>query len=207
MNDTMKKNHYLKYNEVVSQRIKSLLTSDSSVYLKYFEFKEKPFKCSPNPEYVYLSAAHNEALSLIIYAISAGEGFTAMTGDAGTGKTTLIHVLFANLDEQYSAARILNPQMDSIGLMKAINIEFGLTADTNDKFSLMGELNRFLLRQKAEDKKTFLVIDEAQGLKETVLEQLRLLSNLETYASKLLHIILVGTPDLVQKSIPAPCRI
>lgn len=199
MNDTMKNNHYLKYNEVVSQRIKSLLTSDSSVYMQYFGMKEKPFRCSPNPEYVYLSASHNEALSLMIYAISYGEGFAALTGDAGTGKTTLIHLLLANLDEQYSAARILNPQMNSISLLKAINAEFGLPADTNDKYSLMDELERFLIRQKAEGKKSFLIIDEAQELEEAVLEQLRLLSNLESSASKLLHIILVGTQDLVQK--------
>lgn len=199
MNDIMKNNLYLKYNEAVSQRIKSLLTSDASVYTQYFGMKEKPFQCSPNPEYVYLSASHNEALTLMIYAISYGEGFTALTGDAGTGKTTLIHVLLANLDEKYSAAHILNPQMNSIGLLKAINIEFGLPSDTNDKYRLMDELNRFLIRQKAEGKKAFLIIDEAQELEEAVLEQLRLLSNLETSARKLLHIILVGTPDLVQK--------
>ncbi len=176
-----------------------MLASESCVYMQYFGMKEKPFKCSPNPEYIYLSTAHHKALSLIIYAISSGEGFTAVTGGAGTGKSTLINVLLANLDGQYSAARILNPQMDSVGLLKAINFEFGLSSDTNDSFCLMDELNRFLIRQKVENKKTFLIIDEAQGLNETVLEQLRLLSNLETSSSKLLHIILVGTLDLMQK--------
>jgi general secretion pathway protein A len=166
------------------------------MYNTFFGFKEKPFKLVPNPAYFYLSKSHEEALAHLNYAISQGDGFVEITGEVGTGKTTLCRAFLENLNRTVEAAYIFNPKLGPKQLLRTINEEFGIkTRDENTK-DLIDALNSFLIQKKASGKKVILLIDEAQNLNRNVLEQLRLLSNLETNRDKLLQIILVGQPEL-----------
>jgi general secretion pathway protein A len=166
------------------------------MYNRFFGFKERPFKLVPNPAYVYLSRVHEEVLAHLNYAVGYGEGFVEITGEVGTGKTTLCRMFLENLDENTVAGYIFNPKLDALQLLKAINDEFGIPSDSDSLKTLIDRLNVFLLDQKAQDKRVLLLVDEAQNLSADVLEQLRLLSNLETATSKLVQIILVGQPEL-----------
>ncbi len=169
------------------------------MYKFFFGFKENPFKLVPNPAYLFLSKSHEEALAHLTYAVAQGEGFMEITGEVGTGKTTLCRAFLENLDSYTTAAYIFNPNLNSLQLLKAINDEFGIASNADNTKDLIDTLNSFLIAQKAKGKKTILLIDEAQNLTNEVLEQLRLLSNLETTRDKLLHIILVGQPELKEK--------
>jgi general secretion pathway protein A len=166
------------------------------MYNAHFGFREKPFKLVPNPEYLFLSRSHEEALGHLNYAISQGDGFVEITGEVGTGKTTLCRAFLESLDETTVAAYIFNPKLGPKQLLKTINDEFGIAYDADDTKELIDKLNAFLMQKKAQKKRAIVVIDEAQNLSRTVLEQLRLLSNLETNREKLLQIILVGQPEL-----------
>ena len=166
------------------------------MYNSFFGFKERPFQLVPNPAYLYLSRSHEEAMAHLVYAISQGDGFVEITGEVGTGKTTLCRAVLENLDQDTEAAYIFNPKLDSIQLLKAISDEFGVSSSGESVKELIDTLNAFLMKKKMEGKKVVLIIDEAQNLSNDVLEQLRLLSNLETTTSKLIQIILVGQPEL-----------
>ncbi len=167
------------------------------MYKNFFGFKERPFQLVPNPAYLYLSRGHEEALAHLTYAISRGDGFVEITGEVGTGKTTLCRAFLENLGEEGTeAAFIFNPKLDALNLLKAINDEFGIDSSDDNIKDLIDALNTFLLQKHSEGRKVILLIDEAQNLSKDVLEQLRLLSNLETTTSKLLQIILVGQPEL-----------
>jgi len=166
------------------------------MYNKFFGFKENPFKLVPNPEYLFLSKSHEEALGHLTYAISHGDGFVEITGEVGTGKTTLCRVFLESLDASIEAAYIFNPKLDALQLLKAINDDFGIDSKPDNTKDLIDILNGFLIEKKAAGKKVIVLIDEAQNLSLEVLEQLRLLSNLETTQEKLLQIILVGQPEL-----------
>jgi general secretion pathway protein A len=166
------------------------------MYNNFFGFKERPFQLVPNPAYLFLSRSHEEAMAHLMYAISQGDGFVEITGEVGTGKTTLCRAVLENLDKFTEAAYIFNPKLDSLQLLKAINDEFGIASDADNTKGLIDTLNAFLMKKKVEGKKVLVIIDEAQNLSKEVLEQLRLLSNLETTTSKLLQIILVGQPEL-----------
>jgi len=166
------------------------------MYNSFYGFKERPFQLVPNPAYLYLSRSHEEAMAHLVYAISQGDGFVEITGEVGTGKTTLCRAVLENLDQHTEAAYIFNPKLDSLQLLKAINDEFGVSSGGNSVKELIDTLNAFLIKKKMEGNKVVLIIDEAQNLNKDVLEQLRLLSNLETTTSKLLQIILVGQPEL-----------
>ena len=168
------------------------------MYNAYFGFREKPFRLLPNPEYLFLSKSHEEALAHLNYAIAQGDGFVEITGEVGTGKTTLCRAFLENLDDTTAAAYIFNPKLGPKQLIKTINDEFGIQYNADDTKDLIDKLNRFLIQKKAERKKVIVLIDEAQNLSKTVLEQLRLLSNLETSKEKLLQIILVGQPELAE---------
>lgn len=168
------------------------------MYNAHFGFREKPFKLVPNPEYLFLSRSHEEALGHLKYAVSQGEGFVAIIGEVGTGKTTLCRAFLESLDDSAVAAYIFNPRLGPKQLIKAINDEFGIVYNADDTKDLIDQLNAFLLRCKAEGKRVIVIIDEAQNLSKIVLEQLRLLSNLETRREKLLQIILVGQPELAE---------
>jgi len=166
------------------------------MYEKFFGFREKPFKLVPNPAYLFLSKSHEEALAHLNYALAQGDGFVEITGEVGTGKTTLCRAFLENLDSSTVAAYIFNPKLGPKQLIKTINDELGIPYEADNTKDLIDKLNAFLMRQKAEGKKVILLIDEAQNLSKNVLEQLRLLSNLETSQDKLLQIILVGQPEL-----------
>ena len=166
------------------------------MYKKFFGLKENPFKLVPNPSYLFLSKSHEEALAHLNYAVSNEDGFAKITGEVGTGKTTLCRAFLEYLDEKTEAAYIFNPKLTSLQLLKTVNQEFGIPSEADNTKDLIDILNTFLMARKARGKKVILLIDEAQNLSKAVLEQLRLLSNLETNQSKLLQIILVGQPEL-----------
>ncbi len=166
------------------------------MYKKFFAFRERPFKLVPDPEYYYLSKSHEEAMAHLTYALSQGDGFVEITGEVGTGKTMMCRVFLENLDEQTEAAYIFNPRLSPRQLLKTINAEFSIASDANDSKDLIDTLNEYLIQKRVEGKKVILLVDEAQNLPRNVMEQLRLLSNLETSKSKLLQIILVGQPEL-----------
>ncbi len=169
------------------------------MYKNFFGFNERPFKLVPNPAYLFLSRSHEEALAHLTYAVIQGEGFMEITGEVGTGKTTLCRAFLEHLDKDTKAAYIFNPNLNSIELLRAVNDEFSIPSDADNAKDLIDTLNSFLIEQKTQEKNTILLIDEAQNLTNEVLEQLRLLSNLETAKHKLLHIILVGQPELKEK--------
>jgi general secretion pathway protein A len=166
------------------------------MYKKYFSFRERPFKLVPNPEYYYLSRSHEEAMAHLSYAISEGDGFVEITGEVGTGKTTLCRVFLENLDERTEVAYIFNPRLGPKQLLKTIADELGIRCSSDDIKDLIDALNLYLIKMKTKERRVVLLVDEAQNLSRNVLEQLRLLSNLETNRSKLLQIILVGQPEL-----------
>ncbi len=168
------------------------------MYCAYFGFSEKPFNITPDPAFIYFSRTHQEAFAHLLYGIDNHVGFMEITGEVGTGKTTVLRTLLSQLDgKNYRTALIFNPCLSSTGLMQSINREFGIPYKDLGNEELLDELNQFLLRQNAEGNTVVLVIDEAQNLKRDVLEQVRLISNLETVRDKLIQIVLAGQPELV----------
>jgi general secretion pathway protein A len=166
------------------------------MYNKFFLFREKPFKLVPNPEYYYVSRSHEEAMAHLKYAIAEGEGFVEITGEVGTGKTTLCRVFLDNLDDKTEVAYIFNPRLGPTQLLKTIADELGVKCRGDDTKQLIDALNSYLIDMKTAGKTVVILVDEAQNLTRNVMEQLRLLSNLETNRSKMLQIILVGQPEL-----------
>lgn len=167
------------------------------MYKKHFGFRERPFQLVPNPAYLFLSKSHEEALAHLNYATSQGDGFVEITGEVGTGKTTLCRAFIESLDQTTEVAYIFNPMLTATELLAAIHDEFGISCEPGSSTkALIDSLNRFLIAKKAEGKRVLLIIDEAQNLGRDVLEQVRLLSNLETNTEKLIQIILVGQPEL-----------
>ena len=167
------------------------------MYEAYFGLKENPFSLSPDPRYLYLSPQHQEALNCLIYGIGERKGFMVVTGGIGTGKTTLCRALLAGLDGGTASALIFNPALSDIELLKTINQEFGIKlVGRGTKKRYIDGLNAFLMKNFAAGKNAILLIDEAQNLSHGVLEQIRMLSNLETVREKLIQIILLGQPEL-----------
>ncbi len=166
------------------------------MYEAFYSLRELPFRLTPDPDYLYLSAHHREALGHLLYGIREGSGFVAVTGEIGTGKTTLLRTLLRDLEPDTTVAYLFNPALSDVELLQTINSELGLTASSSSKKELVDELNRFLVAQKLAGKRVVVIVDEAQDLLPATLEQLRLLSNLETETEKLLQIVLVGQPEL-----------
>jgi general secretion pathway protein A len=167
------------------------------MYCEYYDFSEKPFTITPNPRFIFLSRNHKEAFAHLLYGIDNHAGFIELIGEVGTGKTTVLRTLLGQLDESgYRAALILNPCLSAIELLRSINCEYGIPSVGLSNAELLLELNRFLLRENAAGRTVILVIDEAQNLEPTVLEQIRLISNLETETDKLIQIVLAGQPEL-----------
>lgn len=166
------------------------------MYNHFFGFKERPFKLVPDPDYLFLSQSHEEALAHLKYAVLSGEGFVEIIGEVGTGKTMLCRAFLESLGPDVETAYIFNPKMDARELLMAVNAEFGIPSGHDTIKALIDELNQFLMGKKRQGCKAILLIDEAQNLSQTVLEQIRLLTNLETAKDKLLQIILVGQPEL-----------
>ena len=170
------------------------------MYEACFGLKENPFTLSPDPRYLYLSPQHREALNCLIYGIHEKKGFMVVTGGIGTGKTTLCRSLLAGLDGSVATALIFNPALSDIELLKTINQEFGVRMGRGrgTKKRYIDALNGFLMRNFADGRNAVLVIDEAQNLPHSVMEQIRMLSNLETVREKLIQIILMGQPELLR---------
>jgi general secretion pathway protein A len=166
------------------------------VYLEYYGLTEPPFTITPNPRFLFYSAKHREAFNHLLYGIRERKGFVQLTGEVGAGKTTLCRAMLEQLGDQYATALILNPVLNADDLMKAIAMEFGLDPRGMDRLEILSQLNNFLLWQVEQRKDAVLIIDEAQDLTEELLEQVRLLSNLETDDHKLLQIVLMGQPEL-----------
>jgi general secretion pathway protein A len=167
-----------------------------SVYLDYFGLTEPPFDLTPNPRFLFFSGKHREALNHLLYGIRERKGFVQITGEVGAGKTTLCRAMLDQLDDGFATALILNPVLDAEQLMRAIAMEFGLKVEGLDRLQTMAAMNDFLLKQVEHHKTAVLIIDEAQDLTNELLEQVRLLSNLETDECKLLQIVLLGQPEL-----------
>jgi general secretion pathway protein A len=167
------------------------------MYQNYFGFREPPFTLTPNPEFLFLSRCHQEAYAHLLYAIESRAGFIELSGEVGTGKTTLVRTLLAQLEpETYTSAFIFNPTLSPLGLLQEINREFGIFSASSETRELHQALNEFLLHENSANRTVVLVIDEAQNLSRDVLEQVRLISNLETEREKLIQIVLVGQPEL-----------
>jgi general secretion pathway protein A len=166
------------------------------MYTEFFGLKEKPFALVPDPRYLYLGSSHREALAHLLYGVEAGEGFIEVVGQVGTGKTTLCRTLVDRIGPDVEIGFIFNPSPSEFELLAAINREFGLPTASRTRTELIEDLNRFLVEKKAAGRRILLVIDEAQNLDADVLEQIRLLSNLETEREKLLQIVLLGQPEL-----------
>src|SRR5262245_36172330 len=174
------------------------------MYEQYYGFAEKPFSLTPDPKYLYRSESHANAFDLLQYAIERREGFVVVTGDIGTGKTTLCRALLDKVDRDTVTALVLNPFLSEEDLLKRILLDFGVvsreelkrgTSGTLGKSELIDRLYDFLVGLSSR-KSAVLIIDEAQNLPLQLLEQLRILSNLETDKEKLLQIILVGQLNL-----------
>lgn len=166
------------------------------MYLDYYGLSETPFDITPNPRFLFYSPKHREALNHLLYGIRERKGFVQLTGEVGAGKTTLCRAMLGELGDRFATALILNPILDPDGLMKAVAMEFGLNVQGKDRLETVASLNEFLLALEKADRDAVLIIDEAQDLSNELLEQIRLLSNLETYDRKLLQIVLMGQPEL-----------
>jgi general secretion pathway protein A len=170
------------------------------MYEAFFGLKENPFTLSPDPRYLFLSPQHREALNCLIYGIHERKGFMVITGGIGTGKTTLCRSLLAGLDDSVATALVFNPALSDLELLKTVNQEFGIRMGRGrgTKKRYLDALNAFLMDNFAAGKNAVLLIDEAQNLPHGVMEQIRMLSNLETVREKLIQIILLGQPELMR---------
>ena len=169
------------------------------MYLDFYGFREKPFNLTPDPRFVFLSKNHREAFAHLLYGINNRAGFMALTGEVGSGKTTVLRTLLSQLDaDHHRTALIFNPCLSPPELLQSITREFGIPNCASHSPSLLEALNLFLLQQNAEGRTVVLVIDEVQNLEAGVLEQIRLISNLETDREKLIQIVLSGQPEFAQ---------
>ncbi len=166
------------------------------MYEKFFNLKTKPFELLPDPAFLYMSKTHKKAIHYLSYGIRERAGFILLTGEVGSGKTTLIGDLINGIDKSVTLAKIFNTKVNSEQLIAMINDDFGLSVKEKDKVLLLKELNDFVIEQHARGRNPVLIIDEAQNLKPDLLEEIRMLSNLETSKAKLLQIVLVGQPEL-----------
>jgi general secretion pathway protein A len=166
------------------------------MYLDYYGLTEMPFDITPNPRFLFYSPKHREAYNHLLFGIRERKGFIQLTGEVGAGKTTLCRAMLEQLNGHYATALILNPVMTAEEMVKAIATEYGLTVNGLDKRETLAVINLFLLQQVERGQDTVLIIDEAQDMTDDLLEQVRLLSNLETDNRKLLQIVLLGQPEL-----------
>ncbi len=168
------------------------------MYKEYFGLKEPPFSIAPDPNYLYMSDNHREALAHLLYGINSDNGFVLLTGDVGTGKTTVCRCLLQQLPENSNVAFILNPKVTVDELLATVCDELGIgypKGNSSNKV-FIDNINAYLLDANAKGRRTVVIVEEAQNLSPEVLEQIRLLTNLETNQRKLLQIIMLGQPEL-----------
>ncbi|NWG04048.1 MAG: AAA family ATPase [Syntrophaceae bacterium] len=169
------------------------------MYLDFYGLREKPFSLTPDPQFLYLSESHRTAIESLLYGIQQKEGFMVVTGDIGTGKTTICRTILGRLNKQVRTAVIFNSLLSEGKLLESILRDFGYPSKGRTKHDQINALNEFLLQLLSRGEKAVLIIDEAQNLSIPVLEQIRMLSNLETEKEKMLQIILFGQLELDQK--------
>lgn len=169
------------------------------MYKAFYNLQESPFNVTADPDFFFSSAHHIEASSHLLYGIHQRKGIIVITGEIGTGKTTICRRLLNQLDKNVKTALILNPNFSPIQLLQIIVRDFGIEGNLKNKFALINALNEFLLEQTSHGHNVAIIVDEAQNLGIKQLEQIRLLSNLETEKEKLLQIVLVGQPELCEK--------
>jgi len=166
------------------------------MYENFYGFREKPFEITPDPKFLYLSENHKEALAHLTYAVRERKGFTVITGEVGTGKTTLIKTLLSKLDGNTKTAYLFNPMMGSTDFLHYICEDLGLRGQKRSKGQYLSQLHKFLMACYSRNENVVLIVDEAHKLDPKLLEEVRLLTNLETSKSKLLQVILTGQPEL-----------
>ena len=166
------------------------------MYKEYYGLIRSPFEMTPDPSFLHLGEAHREGLATLVYAVNSGKGFVMLTGEVGTGKTTLLHALLGQLDSTTNSAFIFNPRLDPIGFFRMLFEELGVGPACESKAEYLLALNHYLIEKLAANERVLLIVDEAQNLSAEMLEEIRLLSNLETPTSKLIQILLVGQPEL-----------
>lgn len=166
------------------------------MYTKFYGLKEKPFEITPDPKFLYLSESHKEALAHLTYAVRERKGFTVVTGEVGTGKTTLVQTILSRLDGTTKTAYLFNPLMGSTDFLHYICQDLGLKDQKKSKGQYLSQLHKFLLACYSRNENVVLIVDEAHKLDPKLLEEIRLLTNLETAKSKLLQVILIGQPEL-----------
>jgi general secretion pathway protein A len=169
------------------------------MYQEYYGFVRGPFEMTPDPAFLVLGDTHREGLATLVYAVRSRKGFVLLTGEVGTGKTTLLHSLLSQLDRDTASAFIFNPRLEPLDFFRMLFEELGIEEPCRTKAEYLLALNRFLIERLEKDLPTLLIIDEAQNLSAEMLEEIRLLSNLETPTSKLLQIMLVGQPELAEQ--------
>jgi general secretion pathway protein A len=169
------------------------------MYLDFYGFGENPFNVTSDPDFLYLSNTHREALSHLVYGINNRKGFIEITGEIGSGKTTLCKALISSLDESVKLSLVFNSSLQDSQLLEAVADDFGIKPERRAKVAFIRAINSFLLDQLQNNRNCVLIIDEAQNLKNSTLETIRMLSNLETNKEKLLQIVLVGQPQLRDK--------
>ena len=169
------------------------------MYNEFYGFREAPFNLTPDPRFLFFSDKHREAFNHVLFGIRERKGFIQITGEVGAGKTTVCRAILAELGPSYRTALILNPMVTSTQMIRMILTELGLAPRKLDRTAYLELLNKYLLDQATAGNDVVLIIDEAQDLEEELLEQVRLLSNLETDQRKLLQIVLIGQPELREK--------
>lgn len=169
------------------------------MYEKFYGFTDKPFNLTPDSKFFFASSKHEEALNCLLLAISERNGFVVITGEIGSGKTTVCRALINKLDAKTKIALILNTHLGKKELLTSILEDLGIEYRSKSKTDLMLALNKYLIEQAAKDVNVVLIIDEAQNLTPSVLEEVRMLSNLETEREKLIQIVLMGQPELRKK--------
>lgn len=169
------------------------------MYTKFYNFKERPFSVTPDARFFYSSPIHREALDSLYYAVVERRGFAVLTGDIGTGKTTVWRTLIKRLDKKIKTAVITNTHLTSKQLVGVLLDEMDILTHSVSKAQMISKLNKYLIEQFSEGNTVVLIVDEAQNLSPTTLEEIRMLSNLETDEEKLLQILLIGQPEFMDK--------
>ena len=171
------------------------------MYLRFYHLKKEPFNVTPDPEFLFLSPGNREALASIIYGVENRKGFVVITGEVGVGKTTILRSYLKKADKEHlKIVFLFNPNVSFKGLLKVIFSDLGLNPGTDDVFEMVNRLHHLLIEEYRQSNNVVLIVDEVQNMPVETLENLRMLSNLETSTEKLIQIVLVGQPEFEQGS-------
>src|SRR5215470_1731245 len=173
--------------------------SGTGMYLEFYGLNEKPFNATPDPKFLYPTPQHRDALAQLTYGVQEQRGFIVLTGDVGTGKTTLLNALLRRLDGSTAVAVVTNSRLSFDGILEYVLEDFGIGKADQTRAQRLMALNTFLIERRRTGQNTVLILDEAQNLDADTLEEVRLLSNFETPTDKLLQIVLAGQPELKAK--------